>query len=310
MKTTMIEKEAYWENAAKTFLGGLILYVFAGPKEQRNLLTVRRMVMQGDTAAFDQAVKDGDIEKGELTAFDVLLEKMKLFPPGPYQEAIASAAGSILMMGHNQVGSVITTAQEHTSFLDLPDIRRIGAKSDFLIEDIKNRAMSVYLCLPINAVTGKEGRWLRMFVMLLIDMMMRNPKAPNPPILLAIDEFPNLGPLDGIEFVAPVLRSYGVRFWAVGQDLDQFESTYPKSWSGFIGGAEAVQFMGITHPGTVAYIVARLGEHVVTDKVKRNGIVREMISERQLLDTEQVGRLLAKDRKNQIVWRGASGPCC
>ena len=46
-------------------------------------------------------------------------------------------------------------------------------KSDFLLEDLKNRTISVYLCLPLNAVSGIEGRWLRMFVMLTVDMMSR-----------------------------------------------------------------------------------------------------------------------------------------
>lgn len=44
------------------------------------------------------------------------------------------------------------------------------------------------------------------------------------------------------------MRSVGVRLWVIGQDLEQFEKVYPESWGGFIGNAEAVQFMGITHP--------------------------------------------------------------
>src|SRR5579883_21509 len=147
-----------------------------------------------------------------------------------------------------------------------------------------------------------------MFILLLIDMMMRNAKAPKPPILLAIDEFPSLGKLEGIEVVAPVMRSYGVRFWAVGQDISQFAATYPSSWTGFIGNAEAVQFMGVTHPATVDFLVERLGEHVVKERVKENGKFRQVRSERRLLDPDQVSRLLAKDQKNQIVWRGSKKP--
>ena len=52
--------------------------------------------------------------------------------------------------------------------------------------------------------------------------------------------------------MAPTMRSQGVRLWVIGQDLEQFEKVYPDSWGSFIGGAEAVQFMGITHPPTVA----------------------------------------------------------
>ena len=187
---------------------------------------------QGDLEAHRKALKAGKIKPGQLTPHDVLIEKMLHRRGGPYGDAIASAAGSIDMMGPNQRGGVITTAQEHTAFLDGPEMKRVTSRSDFLLEDLKNGETSVYLCLPPQMVSGKEGRWLRMFVLLFIDMMMRIQKAPKPPVLLAIDEFPNLGRLDGIELVAPMLRSYGARFWAVGQDIEQFQKVYPKSWGG------------------------------------------------------------------------------
>ena len=300
------EKEPYWDQAAQTLLRGLILYVFQGPADRRNLVEVRRLVMQGDVQAHAALAED---LKAEWTPFDALFEKMKAIGPGPYQESIASAAGSLLIMGKNQLGSVVSTAQEHTTFLDTPEIRRTVGRSDFLLEDLKTKSISIFLCMPLNAVSGKEGRWLRMFVLLLIDMMMRSQQAPKPPILLIIDEFPSLGRLDGIEIVCPVLRSYGVRFWAIGQDLEQFQKTYPNCWEGFIGGAAAVQFMGVTHPKTVEYMVKLLGRHVVTEWHRSGGGQSAPVrSERGLLEAEQAPRLLAKERGNQIIWRGDKRP--
>ena len=301
----MSEKEKYWDNAAETFITGLVLYIFTGPKEQQNLVTLRRLLMEGDTEGLAQAIADGDIKPGDLRGFDVLLEKMRLAPEGPYRHVIAGAAETILKMKEGQFGAVVTTVYEHTSFLDLPEIMKISMKSDFLLEDLKDRKISVYLCLPITEVTGKVGQWLRMFILLLIDMMVRNAKPPKPPILLAIDEFPNLGYLDGMEVVAPVLRSYGIRLWVVGQDIEMFQKTYPDSWGGFIGGAEAAQFMGITHPETVDFVVKRLGRHVVT---KKGGVLGDISSVQPLLDADQVARILAPERKNQIIWRGSSHP--
>ena len=211
-------------------------------------------------------------------------------------------------MSPNQRGSVLTMAMEHTSFLDMPEIRRISRSSDFLLEDLKTSAISVYLCLPLNAVSGIEGRWLRMFVLLTVDMMTRVSKAPNPPILLAIDEFPSLGKLDGIETVAPTMRSVGVRLWVIGQDLEQFEKVYPESWGGFIGNAEAVQFMGITHPPTVAWLAERLGQHQIVDYQKVGPEIRENKSERALREPDQVARMLSPKKKNQIIWRGSERP--
>jgi type IV secretory pathway TraG/TraD family ATPase VirD4 len=296
----MSESDRYWDAAAKTFLRGLILYIFVHePADKRNLVRLRTLVTEGDVGA--------DASAG-VTAFNDLLQKMSKARQGPYGATIAAAAGSIIAMGPNQFGSVLTTVQEHTSFLDAPQIQRISTTSSFLLDDLKRERVSVYLCLPLNEVKGKEGCWLRMFVLLLLDMMMRVTEKPDPPVLLAIDEFPSLGRLDGIESVAPTMRSYGLRFWAIGQDLEQFQAEYPKSWGGFIGGAEAVQYMGIKHGMTVDYIVDRLGMHEVTRNFNDGTGWRRVREERPLLDADQVSRLLAKGRKNQIIWRGEQRP--
>jgi stage V sporulation protein K len=300
--------DPYWDDAPRTFISGLLLYIFQGPKEHHNLVRLRELLMEGDVATFRQIRDAGGDERGD--AFDALLMMMKRCPEGPYYHVIVGSANSLSKMSRNQRGSVLTMAMEHTSFLDMPEIRKISMRSDFLLEDLKqDKHISVYLCLPLNAVSGIESRWLRMFVLLTVDMMTRVNKAPETPLLMALDEFPSLGKLDGIETVAPTMRSQGVRLWVIGQDIEQFEKVYPDSWGTFIGGAEAVQFMGITHPPTVAYIAERLGQHVVVERqTVGKGQVRENASERPVRDPEQIARMLSKDGKNQIIWRGNKRP--
>ena len=100
-----------------------------------------------------------------------------------------------------------------------------------------------------------------------------------------------------------------MRLWVIGQDIEQFEKVYPDSWGGFIGGAEAVQFMGITHPPTVAYIAERLGQHVVVE--------RQQMGQGRCGKTGRSGRCVIRSRsrgccrrtsKNQIIWRGNKRP--
>ncbi len=269
-------------------------------------MRLRELIMEGDVDAYGVLTKKGGDPRGD--AFDALLAMMKSCPEGPYRHVMVGSANSLSKMSPNQRGSVLTMTMEHTSFLDMPEIRRISMSSDFLIEDLKNEAISIYLCLPLNAVSGIEGRWLRMFVLLTVDMMTRVSKAPDPPLLLAIDEFPSLGKLDGIETVAPTMRSVGVRLWVIGQDLEQFEKVDPESWGGFIGNAEAVQFMGITHPPTVAWLAERLGQHLIVDYQKMGQEVREIPSERAVREPDQVARMLSPKKKNQIIWRGSERP--
>jgi type IV secretion system protein VirD4 len=297
-----ISEDSYWDKAPKTFLKGLVLYVFVHePPERRNLVRVRQFLTLGDVEAYERKVADGTIKDEEaIDAFDVLLDRMRLAEGGPYGEIISGAAQCVNKMGPNQKGGVITSADEHTKFLDFPEIRRISTTSDFLLRDLKTKPTSVYLCVPVGAATGALGSWMRMFVMMFIDAASRVDKVPDPPVLLAIDEFPSLGHIDNINAVVAVLRSYGVRFWAIAQDIEQLRATYPKSWEGFVGDAEAVQFMGIKHPGTVEYLSKLLGQHEVT----KRGVTQE----KPLLDPDQVARLLAPNSGRQIIWRGAHRP--
>ena len=293
--------DTYWDNAARTLIRGLALYILVHePKKHKHLVRLRHLLMNGEVDRYEAGLKKGVFKKGELTPFDCLIERMKEVRGGLYGEVIAGAASSLTMMGGNQLGSVLTTAQEHTTFLDSPEIQKVCRKPHLLLSDLKKELWSVYVCLPLNAVTGPESRWLRMFVMLFIDVMIRTKEKPSPPVLLAIDEFPNLGRLDGIELVAPVMRSYGVRLWVVGQDVAQFKNVYPETWTGLIGGAEAVQFMGLNHPATLDFVVDLLGQHEVTRQTGQG--VR--VEARSLLDREQLSRFLNKDTGNQIVWFG------
>ena len=297
------EKDAYWDKAAKTLIGGLVLYIFAHElPERRTLMRLRELVTEGDVEGYEYAVEQGLVDPKKDDRFDFLLQEMRSVREEKYGGPIARAAGTIMMMAGPQRGSVVTTAQEHTAFLDNPVMEKVlKGKSDspLLLRDLKERPLSVYVCLPVTAVNGPEGRWLRLFVLLFIEAAMADAmKAVWPPVLLAIDEFPNLGKLEGIELIAPMMRSYGVRFWAVGQDVSQFSDTYPSTWTGFIGGAEAVQFMGVTHPPTVDFLCDLLGHH----EVQRAG---EGLRAFPLLDRDQLMRFLAKARGNQVVWYGS-----
>ena len=307
------KNEPFWDNSAKTLLTALVLYVYVHePEKQRTLMRLRELLTQGDVERYKAAVELGVDGMDELNAFDCLIRRMthdEQVVEGPYGQVIANAAAAIEGMGQNTMGSVLATAREHTVFLDNPLMARVlrgneGARN-FCLDDLKDGNKSIYVCLPVTAVNGPEGRWLRLFVLLFIEVMMSDPeRAPNPPVLLAIDEFPSLGRLDGIEVIAPMMRSYGVRFWAVGQDISQFKDVYPTTWTGFIGGAEAVQFMGVTHPPTVDFVTDLLGSHVV-----ESGMGMQARREAHpLMDRDQISRFLAKDRGNQIIWFGARRP--
>ena len=300
IRKTPDAKDPFWEGSAHDLVRGIVLYIFSGEGE-RNLARLRRLLMEGDRPMWE--AQPADVRE-KVNASEMLFEAMRLAPPGPYRETIAGAGVSMLEMDDKVRSGVLATAREQTSFLDAPELQRATAGSDFLLDDFKRKKMSVYLCLPLDMIAGKEARWLSIVVRTFIDTMLSEPKKLEPPVLLAMDEFPSLGKLEKVEFVAPTMRSAGVRFWALAQDISQLKETYPAAWSGFLGNAEAVQFMGVTHAETVDFISERLGKHVVVSEKGGHPVAQE----RPLLEAEQVGRLLWPKLKNQIVWRGTRKP--
>lgn len=57
------------------------------------------------------------------------------------------------------------------------------------------------------------------------------------PVLLMLDEFAQLGPLLVIENNLAMMRGYGVKLWAVFQDLSQAQAIYKERWESCLGNA-------------------------------------------------------------------------
>jgi type IV secretory pathway TraG/TraD family ATPase VirD4 len=301
--------DPYFDQASRSFVRALILYVFTHEKpERRNLVRLRELITVGDAEGRQEEIARGNLKAdSRADEFGVLVSRMIAVQGQPYDGQIRALMTPITRMPEKQRGSVISVAQEHTSFMDLPEMQAISQRSDFLLQDLANGWTSIYLCLPLGALMGSGAKWLRIFIMLTLDIMERIMKPREPPILMAIDEFPNIGVIAGIEKAAATLRSRGVRLWLVGQNLGQFEAVYPDTWKGLVGDAGAIQFMNIGDPSTSAFLMERLGEHVVVKKRRVQGGYQEY-EERPVNDAAELGRILAKNHKNQIIWRSDRRP--
>ena len=294
-------EDNFFENSARSFLAALVLWVFSGPADKRNLRRLRQLLVEGDVAAYKVAVAEGRVKDGDLnTPFTELLVNMQTLPDGMYRQVIAGSAATLLQMGERQRGAVITTAIEGTMFLDYPEILNCTDTSDFSLEDFKTKKQTVYLCMPVNEVQGKCSGFLRLFVICFIKQMMTDLEAPKLPVLLLLDEMPALGHIQDIEKIAPLARKYGIRLAAIGQDISQFKAVYPRVWESFVGAAD-VQIMKVKHPTTVAYVKGLLGQRNVTG---HNAEGKAIAHDAPLLDEEQIPRFLAGG--NQIVWRGTT----
>lgn len=290
------EGENSWVyTGARDAAKGLIAYVLtACPPAQRNLSTVRRLLMEGDRAAHAQS-------DGKQTAFDVLLDRMIAAPPGPFRETIAGQADTLRKMGDRQRGSVLSALVETTGWLDLPQFQAATGACDFYLADFKTERLSLFVCLPLNDLAGVAGGFMRMFLLLFMDTMYRAAAPPKAgTVLCLVDEFPQFGHIEGFCAIGPTMRSYGVKLWVLLQDLGQLKAVYPKEWESFIGCAAMVQYFAVHHGVTIDYLVKSLGEKLICERLPDGRMSKRPYP---LLDPEQAARFLDADTGNVIIVR-------
>jgi type IV secretion system protein VirD4 len=74
-----------------------------------------------------------------------------------------------------------------------------------------------------------------------------------------LDEFAQLGHLSSVENNMAVMRGYGVKLWAVFQDLSQAQAIYGKRWESFMGNAGVLNSFAPQDVVTADYLSTRTG---------------------------------------------------
>jgi type IV secretion system protein VirD4 len=281
------KEDAHWTETARNIVKGILLHLVS-TKPGATLFDLRVALTTGDRTGFEAAqakrkaaelaLEDDpdlgtDLEailpKTVRDAFSFLLHTMA--QNQAFEGAVMGAAESLLGTGGNERGSTLSTARRNTAFLDTLGPRFKAALSGQVRpldpDQLKEapQGISVYLCLPSERM-GTHGRWLRMLIALFLERMQRNLKRPacGAPVLFLLEEFFTLGTMAAIEKAAGYAAGFGVKLWAVLQDLQQLMSLYPTSWQTFLANAGALQVFGTSDKETLEYVSKALGEIEIT----------------------------------------------
>lgn len=262
-------------HAACTMIGGAIDNLMAQdiPPEEKTLPALRAMFLQPPEILREWAES--------MLADD---------PPSPAR--LAREAGALLLEKLDSPESV--PAKAFGSNL-LPALGWIGDPAfddvwqglpQFDLEDLKTGTGTLYLVLPPKMI-GKRGTFLRLFVSMGLNVMMRDAEdhdAPPARCLFLLDEFYSLGSLDLVAQAMGLMRGYGVQLWPFMQDLGQLRKLYGDNLSDtFFGNSDAHIFFGNTDAPTLEYISQRIGNFTTEDLpefqelpfldfIKKNGI--------------------------------------
>ena len=261
------KNDPFWEDAARGLMKGLILHVLTFPsfKEIRNLVTVRKLLMEGDWLGIESARAMG-VEKLP-TPFAMLWQSMirnKAF--GGVVSGVGEQMFTMADKAEKTLSGILEQARTSTVFLDGAPMRRLLEKSDFDLAAIKTsaRGLTIYLTLP-QRYMDTHFRWLRLMVTLALGEMERikgRPKAGHPTLFL-LDEFPGLKRMEVIENAVAQAAGFGVKFFFVTQNLPQLKHEYEENWETFISNSGLKIFFQVDDHFSREYLSNLLGEREV-----------------------------------------------
>lgn len=180
------------------------------------------------------------------------------------REVIVGGAETILAMGQNERGSVLSTARRNTRFLATPKIRTSLSATSFDIDRLKTSkgGQTIYLCLPAR-LFPTHARYLRLLISMLLYRMevigLEKP-ASGHSVLFILDEFAALGHMEMLEKAAGLMAGYGVKLWPIVQDLTQMKKHYRESWETFLANAGTMTFFANSDLTTLEWLSKRMGE--------------------------------------------------
>lgn len=235
--------DPFWEDSGRDAISKIQLHVVSAPEfapHERNLLKVRELIVAGDlNAAGMQAAAQPNMPAP--SGFAMLFASMQRNPS--FGGVVARAGAQLAALEQNSprlFESIMQVARTNTAFLDSPGMRRVLAKSDFQLSELKTdpKGTSLFISLP-QRYFRTHYRWLRMMTTLVTTEMERVRRQPacGHPVLMILDEFPALKRMQTIENAAAQIAGFGVKLVFVVQTLAQLKEEYKENWETLVANA-------------------------------------------------------------------------
>ncbi|QIT19992.1 type IV secretory system conjugative DNA transfer family protein [Acinetobacter pittii] len=129
--------------------------------------------------------------------------------------------------------SILASFQAPLNIFRDPVIAAATSKSDFNLEDIRRKKMSIYVCINVGDVE-KCAALMNLFFSQLIDLNTKVLPEQDPTLkyqcLLLMDEFLSLGYMGVIEKGVSFIAGYGLRLLVIFQNREQGNIAYPKGF--------------------------------------------------------------------------------
>lgn len=211
--------QEFWDRAAKQIVAGVILHVaYAEPPERKTLYRVFQLL-----ARFDDTVK----------VMEATLHRPSANGEPETHPEVKRAAQSYAAYHEKLRAGIKATAESYLGVFADPLVQQNTSTSTFRVSDLMcaDKPVTLYLCWPPNDSKRVKPLMRLVFGAVLRDLMEHQERAADGrakkrPLLLLLDEFPQLGKLDLFEQSMGAMAGYGLRAFIITQSLHQVTQSY------------------------------------------------------------------------------------
>ena len=237
------DRDTYWAKSARALLAGLMMALLAdgaggAPPSLNELRTALGLKPDDLAKLIAEYVKDyGD----KYPALKAMLS-----------EFVSQTAQD------RELSGIRRTTKTETVWLDSPKIQAdlVGEAFDF--KSIKRQPTTLYIVLPPGKFVD-YAPWMRLVLTSILLPLLESTEDWAVPTLFMLDEVAQLGQMEVIQRMFPVMRQYGVKLWMFWQSIGQMEKNYGDAWSDFISNAGIVQAFSPDKESNTREYLSRMG---------------------------------------------------
>lgn len=226
-------KDPFWDKSARSLVSGLILAVLrTEANATRNFAKVRDYLKAADP----------------VYGMAVLLDRKDV----NWHRMTEQEIGSFLGVTDVTRSGILATAQSYMSVISSDAAASTLMDSTIDLKRLRDgHPMTIYLVMP-SAKMASHSPLLRLWVSCLMTAVMSRTSTPDIMTLFMIDECAQLGRFDMLKTAFTLGRGYGMRVWALFQDLSQLQRLCVDEWQAVVNSAAVLQTFGVSN-----YMMAR-----------------------------------------------------
>lgn len=273
---------SYFENTAKELLAALLIYLKKTnniAEEDKHLPKLFEIINSAGTDEWHDLMQEMALDSGEDR---LLFNKVGNYFYGRDDENVRSIFSSM--------------GQKFLPLLD-PAVTKMLKKSSFSLEELRDGNTTVYVVAPSATQMRKCPVLFRLLVERTIAAYPymgdggQNYKTTKSRLLMMLDEFPQLGKVEGIDGEMAVLRAKGITIWLLAQDLSQLIKIYGEHVANSIlANAGVIQVLRSHDPATLKWMSEFMGENITVIPQVQQSVAIGDSKQLSFTDTVSMGK--------------------